>query len=71
MTQTLQVTKCAAAYQELTEDRVVAVDVETVDNVMPVDPKLGIGRSVIYFLDGTTMNVLESVDELYERGLRT
>lgn len=66
---TIHVTKSAAAYDELDSDTEVEIEVGTVKKLLPVDPKLGIGRSVIYFIGGATMNVLESVQELVKRGI--
>lgn len=69
MKQTVHVTLCAAAYQELHENTKVEVEPDNVDEIIAVDPSLGIGRSVIFLLDGNMMNVMESVEELTERGI--
>lgn len=66
----VHVTKSAAAYQELIDDTRVSIDTSTMVNVIPVDADLGIGRSIIFLRDGSSINVVESVAELYERGVR-
>jgi hypothetical protein len=66
---TITVTKSSSAYQELTEDTCITLEICTVRSVLPVDATLGIGRSVIYFVDGSSMNVVESVVQLYDLGI--
>jgi hypothetical protein len=43
----------------------VQIDSSAVVNIIPVDPEIGIGNSVIFFCDGSFMNVLESLEELF------
>lgn len=61
------VTKCAAAYQELSGNKPVSIEISAVVNIVPVDSVLGIGKSIIFFRDGTSMNVMESPEELFAR----
>lgn len=60
----IRVTLCAAAYSNLEFDIITEVDAELISDVIPVDDDQGIGRSIIFFHDGTTANVVESPDQL-------
>lgn len=64
MTRSITVTLCSAAYSNLESDTRTEFDPDLIADVLPVDEELGIGNAVIFFHDGTTANVLETVDEL-------
>lgn len=61
----IQVTLCAAAYQELDTDKSITVELDQIENIVAVDPELGIGHSIIFLFDGQSLNVLESITELH------
>lgn len=58
------VTLCASAHVELESDRNYVVHGSTVSEILPIDPVLGIGSSIIYLKDGTSLNVLQTPGEI-------
>lgn len=66
MLRIIQVTLCAAAYTNLDSDTITEIDPSLISDVIPVDEDQGVGRSIIFFHDGSTANVMESVDDLAE-----
>ncbi len=57
------VTLSSAAHVELESDTPVEIAESDVKGVLPVDPDVGIGKSVIFLMDGSSLNVLESLAE--------
>lgn len=66
MNSPIYVTLCASAYTTIDLDRRVAFESELISDILPINENHGIGKSIIMFHDGTSANVLESVDELYK-----
>lgn len=55
----ISVTLCAAAYNDLVANTSVVVPIEEIENVVEVEEGVGIGRSIIFLYDGSSMNVVE------------
>jgi hypothetical protein len=60
------VTKCVAAYEELFFDLRIEIEISDVKNIRLVNADLGTDRSIIFFHDGSTANILESANQLAE-----
>lgn len=60
----LTVTLSAAAHSEIENDSTVDIFTAEITKIISVDARIGVGRSIIYLADGSTMNILESVHEL-------
>ncbi|MFM1998714.1 MAG: hypothetical protein RL204_661 [Bacteroidota bacterium] len=64
MTRSITVTLCSSAYSNLESDTRTEFDPDLIADVLPVDEELGIGKTIIFFHDGSTANVLETEDEM-------
>jgi hypothetical protein len=59
-----RVTLCAAAHVDIQVDVSVVVQGSSVSGIFPVDPRLGIGSAIILLKDGSSLNILQSPEEL-------
>ena len=63
----ITVTKAATAYEELNSDKPELISPGSIAKVIPVPETIGIGASIIFFWDGSSMNVMESPEEIQSR----
>lgn len=63
----ITVTKAASAYVELSSDQSETISAGSIAKVIAVPETTGIGASVIFFWDGSSMNVTESAEEIQNR----
>jgi hypothetical protein len=71
MMKKITVTKIASAYVELEEDLPVSIGVDQIENLIAISKNEGIGASIIFLHDGTSVNVVETCYEIRKRiGLR-
>lgn len=66
---TLPVTLCSAAHVDIETDTVREVKATDITSIVPVDPEFGIGRAIVFLIDGSSLNVLESVEDLLQMPL--
>lgn len=63
----ITVTKCAVAYVELDSNKRTKIASHLIADVIPVSKNLGIGNAIVFLTDGTSLNVTESVGEIYRK----
>ena len=63
----ITVTKAASAHVELSSDKPETISTGSIAKVIPVCETIGIGASIIFFWDGSSMNVTESAEEIQSR----
>lgn len=62
----ISVTKVASAHFDIEKDTVTTIEADLIMNVIPVNRKKGIGSSIIFLLDGSNLNVQETVQQINE-----
>jgi hypothetical protein len=62
----ITVTKFASAYIDLEKDTPVPVNAEFISKMLPVNEAIEIGATILFFYDGTTMNIAETVSQVYQ-----
>jgi hypothetical protein len=67
MNMEITLTKCAAAYQDLIFDTEVTAQTYMIQDVVSVPKHLGIGNAIIFLTDGTTLNVIETPEEVQKQ----
>ncbi len=67
MSTIITVTKKASAYIDLEKDTPIDIDVELISNIIPVNETIEIGSTILFFYDGTTMNISETVSQIYRK----
>ncbi|HEU4718211.1 MAG TPA: hypothetical protein VFU15_10270 [Bacteroidia bacterium] len=63
----ITVTKIASAYVDLLHNTPTQINADHISKLVPLSHVQGIGSTVIFFRDGSTMNVLETVGEVKSR----
>ncbi len=61
----ISLTKCASAYLDIDRDTHANISSELIINIVPVSKSLGIGNAIVFLRDGTSLNVTESIGEIY------
>jgi hypothetical protein len=60
----ITVTKVASAYIEIEHDTQVSINADFISKIISVPESAEIGAAVLFFFDGTTMNISETAYQI-------